>query len=145
MKLSNTNINFYKENGYLVIKKFFSKRDINSISNELNMIDKKDNKNIYLYYTRSKINKKLILNRIENFYENNKKIKNILDKKLKNTINQILKSKVNLFKDKVNVKSPGAVGFEPHQDLTIWNDMYKIKEFITVAVTIDKSNKKMDA
>ncbi len=142
MKLSNTNINFYKENGYLVIKKFFSKKDINSISNELNMIVRKDNKNIYLYYTRSKINKKLILNRIENFYENNKKIKNILDKKLKNTINQILKSKVNLFKDKVNVKSPGAVGFEPHQDLTIWNDMYKIKEFITVAVTIDKSNKK---
>ena len=57
MKLSNTNINFYKENGYLVIKKFFSKKDINSISNELNMIVKKDNKNIYLYYTRSKINK----------------------------------------------------------------------------------------
>ena len=37
--------------------------------------------NVYVYYTRSKINKKLILNRVENFYENNKKIKDILDKK----------------------------------------------------------------
>ena len=89
-----------------------------------------------------KLTKKLILNRVENFYENNKKIKDILDKKLKNIICQIIKSKVNLFKDKVNFKSPGAVGFKPHQDLTIWNNMYKIKEFITVAVTIDKSNTK---
>ena len=142
MKISNTNINFFNINGFLVIKNFFSKTDINIISDELNKIINQYNKNIYLYYTRSKINKKLILNRIENFYENNKKIKNILDKKLKNTIYQIIKSKVYLFKDKVNVKSPGAVGFEPHQDLTIWNNMYNIKEFITVAVTIDKSNKK---
>ena len=142
MKLSNFHIQSYNENGFLVIKKFFSKKDIQSISKELNQIINSNNQNIYLYYTRSKINKKLILNRIENFYENNKKIKNILDKKLKNVIYQIIKTKVNLFKDKANVKSPGAVGFEPHQDLTIWNNMYKIKEFITVAVTIDKSNKK---
>jgi 2-aminoethylphosphonate dioxygenase len=142
VKLSNFQINSYYNDGFLVLKKTFSKKDIETISNELFKIINANNKNIYLYYTRSKINKKLILNRIENFYENNKKIKKILDRKLKNIIYQLLKSKVNLFKDKVNVKSPGAVGFEPHQDLTIWNHMYKIKEFITVAVTIDKSNKK---
>ena len=33
MKLSNSNINFYNENGFLVIKKFFSKKEINLISN----------------------------------------------------------------------------------------------------------------
>lgn len=142
MKLSNSNINFYNENGFLVIKKFFSKKEINLISNELDKIIKGYDENIYIYYSRSKINKKLILNRVENFYENNKKIKKVLDKKLKNIIYQIIKSKVNLFKDKVNFKNPGAVGFKPHQDLTIWNNMYKIKEFITVAVTIDNSNSK---
>jgi 2-aminoethylphosphonate dioxygenase len=141
MKLSNFQINNYYNDGFILLKKFFSKKDIKIISNELNNIIDTNNKKIYLYFTRSKINKKLILNRIENFYENNKKIKQILDKKLKDTIYQITKSKVNIFKDKVNVKSPGAVGFEPHQDLTIWQNMYNIKEFITVAVTIDKSNK----
>ena len=142
MRLSNSDINKYYKNGFIVLKKFFSKKDINKISDELNNITSSNNKNIYLYYTRSKINKKLILNRIENFYQNNKEIKKILDKKLKDMIFQILKKKVNIFKDKVNVKSPGAVGFEPHQDLTIWKNMYKIKEFITVAVTIDRSNSK---
>lgn len=142
MKLSYSNKNFYNKNGFLIIKNFFSKKDTNLISNEIDKMINENNENVYVYYTRSKINKKLILNRVENFYENNKKIKVILDKKLKNIIYQIIKSKVNLFKDKVNFKSPGAVGFKPHQDLTIWNNMYKIKEFITVAVTIDKSNTK---
>jgi len=142
MKLSYSNINFYKKNGFLVIKKFFSQKDINLISKELDKIINKNNQNIYVYYTRSKINKKLILNRVENFYQNNKKIKSILDKKLKDLIYQIIRSKVNLFKDKVNFKNPGAVGFKPHQDLTIWNNMYNIKEFISVAVSIDKSNTK---
>ena len=68
MKLSNFHINSYNDNGFLVIKKFFSKKDIETISSELNKILSADNKNIYLYYTRSKINKKLILNRIENFF-----------------------------------------------------------------------------
>ena len=142
MKLSNFHINSYYNDGFLILKKIFSKKEIETISNELDKIIETNNENYYLYYTRSKINKKLILNRIENFYENNKKIKKILDRKLKDIINQLLKIKVNLFKDKANIKSPGAVGFEPHQDLTIWDNMYKIKEFITIAVTIDKSNKK---
>ena len=142
MKLSNFHINSYYNDGFLILKKIFSKKEIETISNELDKIIETNNENYYLYYTRSKINKKLILNRIENFYENNKKIKKILDRKLKDIIYQLLKLKVNLFKDKANIKSPGAVGFEPHQDLVIWDNMYKIKEFITIAVTIDKSNKK---
>ena len=91
MKLSNFHINSYYNDGFLILKKIFSKKEIETISNELDKIIETNNENIYLYYTRSKINKKLILNRIENFYENNKKIKKILDRKLKDIINQLLK------------------------------------------------------
>ena len=101
MRLSNSDINKYYKNGFIVLKKFFSKKDINKISDELNNITSSNNKNIYLYYTRSKINKKLILNRIENFYQNNKEIKKILDKKLKDMIFQILKKKLIFLKTKL--------------------------------------------
>ena len=55
-------------------------------------------KMLYFIILQSKINKKIKLNRIENFYENNKKIKNILDKKL-NAIIIKLSNQIYLFKD----------------------------------------------
>ena len=59
---------------------------------------------------------------------------------LASNLENLIKSKVNIFKDKANIKSPGAVGFEPHQDATIWKNMYGIKNFLTIVVSIDKSD-----
>ena len=47
-----------------------------------------------------------------------------------------------LFKDKINFKYPGAKGFKAHQDATIWKDMYGIKSFISLIISIDYSSKK---
>ena len=44
-----------------------------------------------------------------------------------------------LFKDKINFKYQVQKGFKPHQDATIWKDMYGIKSFITLAISIDES------
>ncbi len=130
----------FDNNGYLIVNNFLS----NNLSNELKkkIIDSEKSKNqkIYRYYSRSVKNRKLILNRIENLYSNNDDVKKILSVKVSNFLKRLFKENFLLFKDKVNFKNPGAKGFTPHQDLTIWKDMYGIKEFVTIAISLDKSD-----
>lgn len=139
MNYAKSKIEFDK-NGYLIVNNFLS----NILSKKLKKIiidsEKSKNQKIYKYYTRSIKNQKLILNRIENLYLNNKDIKKILSVKVSNFLKRLFKENFVLFKDKVNFKNPGAKGFAPHQDLTIWKDMYGIKEFVTIAISLDKSD-----
>ena len=87
--------------------------------------------------------KKNILTRIENFYDYHTEIKKIFsDRHFKAQLKKIAGDNVVLFKDKINFKNPGAEGFKPHQDATIWKNMYGIKTFMTIAVAIDKSTLK---
>ena len=87
--------------------------------------------------------KKNILTRIENFYDYHREFKKFFSKKeIKNELKKLTGEKICLFKDKINFKYPGSKGFKSHQDATIWKNMYGIKEFLTMAVSIDKSNKK---
>ena len=93
------------------------------------------------YYDPSlKNSKKVVLTRIENFYDYHKELKKILSNKVfKNEIKKLVGNDVVLFKDKINFKYPGSKGFKPHQDATIWKDMYGIRSFITLAISIDES------
>ena len=94
------------------------------------------------YYDLSlKNKKKFILTRIENFYDYHSIIKKILsDKSLKLQLKKLTGENVHLFKDKINFKLPGSKGFKPHQDATIWKNMYGIKSFLTMVISVDKSN-----
>jgi 2-aminoethylphosphonate dioxygenase len=142
-ELNDGDVTRYKKNGYIVCRNFFKKRTIEKIIISINQIQKyKDTKNKWMkYYDFSLKNKnKKILNRIENFYDYNKEIKkNFSNRLFKSQLKKIIKSDVVLFKDKINFKNPGAQGFKPHQDATIWKNMYGIKSFVTVAIAIDKS------
>ena len=130
----------FDNNGYLVVNNFLSKNLSKKLKNKIIDTEKSKNQKIYKYYTRSVKNRKLILNRIENLYLNNKDVKKILSVKVSNFLKRLFKENFVLFKDKVNFKNPGAKGFTPHQDLTIWKDMYGIKEFVTIAISLDKSD-----
>jgi len=141
--LSKDHIKKYKQNGYIICKDLFDKRTIQKILKSIYQIEKyKDAKGKWMkYYDFSLTNKKKrILTRIENFYDYNTELKKILsNKSLKTQLKKIIGQEVVLFKDKINFKNPGAQGFKPHQDATIWRDMYGIKSFISVAIAIDKS------
>ena len=73
-----------------------------------------------------------------------KQIKNFLTKKIQNIVDKLLGHKSIIFKDKINWKYPKAAGFEPHQDAQVWEYLYpKIKSFISMTISIDKTIKKM--
>ena len=41
IKISKSSINFYKKNGYLIIKKLISKKNVNKINLRLSLLEKK--------------------------------------------------------------------------------------------------------
>ena len=130
----------FDDKGYLVVNNFLSTELSKKLKKRIIDSETTKNKRIYRYYSRSIKNRELILNRIENLYLNDQEIRKILSKKVSNLFKKLFKSNFLMFKDKVNFKNPGAKGFAPHQDSAIWKDMYGIKEFITLAISLDKSN-----
>ena len=135
----------YQNNGYLVSRNFFKKKDIENLIKWTDEIEKlKETKGKWMkYYDPSlKDKKNFILTRVENFIEYHKKFKRfILSKKILDQLEKIFGAKVVLFKDKINFKYPGAKGFKAHQDATIWKGMYGIDSFLSVVISIDYSDK----
>lgn len=142
--LSNKKIKFYKKNGYLKISNLFSKFEIFQLKKYVNEIQnfKPQKKKYMIYYDN--FQNKSFMTRTENFLPYHKKINIFLKKKkIKNIIDKLLGHQSIIFKDKINWKYPGALGFKPHQDAQVWEYLYpKIKSFISVAISIDKTNKK---
>ena len=142
-KLSKEHIYKFNSEGYLLCKNLFDKEVFSNIKKYIIEIEnfKIVKKKWMKYYDHSlKNSKKLVLTRVENFYDYHKKLKKILSNKVfKNEIKKLIDNDVVLFKDKINLKYPGSKGFKPHQDATIWKNMYGIKSFITLAISIDES------
>ena len=143
-KLSKKQLEFYKTQGYLVCNDIFSSQEINNIvkwSLEIENFPETKGKWMKYYDQSLKEQSKNTLTRVENFFDYHKEFKSFFStKKILNIISMLLESEPVLFKDKLNLKLPGAKGFKPHQDATIWKDMYGIKSFITAAISIDFSD-----
>ena len=116
-------INFYRENGWIIIKNVFKQSYIKKIKSEL--LKRTKNKEKFFYYET--IKKKLRLRRIEkvtDFSKNAKKL--ICSKKTMKLINGLEEKKYTLFKDKLNFKFPGGKGYLPHIDGHFyWKDQNK--------------------
>ena len=145
-QFSKNQIKDYKNNGYLVCKDFFKKKDIKNLikwTDEVENFEETRGKWMKYYDPSLKNKRKFILTRIENFIEYHNKFKKfILSRKILKELKKIFGSEVVLFKDKINFKYPGSKGFKAHQDATIWKGMYGIKSFFTMVISIDHSNKK---
>ena len=120
--LKKKEIHDYKKKGYLLIKNFFPIKKIYLAKKSINSLLKKKKNNKHFYFEKIK-NKKMI-RRIEEVSEHSIVAKRILtDKKLKIIINKLVGKKNILFKDKLNLKSPGGYGFDPHIDgHFLWKD-----------------------
>ena len=144
--LNKNHIDKFKKDGYVICRDLFKLGTIKKIISSVKQIEKYQNVNgkwMKYYDISLKNKKKNILTRIENFYDYHTEIKKIFsDRHFKAQLKKIAGDNVVLFKDKINFKNPGAEGFKPHQDATIWKNMYGIKTFITIAVAIDKSTLK---
>ena len=141
----------YRKKGFCKISKFFEKKEIISLKKSIKKDINSNKKNHFLYY--EKINHKQVLRRIENiieFNENSKKM--ILSKKIKKIINQLTKKEYKLFKDKLNFKYQGGMGFKPHIDgHFFWKDKKnKIRngwreyssDFLSLVIPLERVTKK---
>ena len=141
--------NDYKNNGYIIIKNFFSKKKISSIKKEIiNNLKKKKYK--FYYEKINKINKLRRIEKIGDFSINTKKL--IKSRDVINTLKILENNKYVLFKDKLNFKFPGGKGFLPHIDgHFFWEDenkKYNIgwkkysENFVNLVIPLEKTNKK---
>ena len=98
-------IDFYKKNGWVIVRNFYNKQLILKIKKEL--IKNSSKKNKFFYYENIKNKPKL--RRIEKVTDFSKNSKNILcSKNTISLINDLEKNKYILFKDKLNFKFPEA-------------------------------------
>ena len=85
--------------------------------------------------------KNQMLNELETVMSKMLEVQNNYTKKLQNNLKLLYGKKVLLFKDKYHPKLPGSKGFEAHQDATIWEGMYKMKNYITMCIMLEDSTK----
>jgi len=146
--LKKKEIHNYKKKGYLLIKNFFPIEKIYLVKKSINSLLKEKKNSKHFYFEKSK-NKKMI-RRIEEISEHSIAAKRILtDKKLKIIINKLIGKKNILFKDKLNLKSPGGYGFDHHIDgHFLWKDKtnnfrkgwkHYANNFLNAVVPLDSS------
>ena len=96
------------------------------------------------YFDPKSNSKELVLTRVENFIQYNTFLKKFFKSgKLQKNLRLLYGNKVILFKDKYHPKLPGSKGFDAHQDATIWEGMYNMKNYITRCIMLEDSQKIM--
>lgn len=138
----------YKSNGFVHCRNIISKKNLKDLyKSVLNVENYPETKNKWMkYFDPRHDDKELILTRVENFIQYEKFLKKFFNsKKLQKNLEKLYGDKVVLFKDKYHPKLPGAKGFEAHQDATIWEGMYNMKNYITVCVMLEKATPKNGA
>jgi ectoine hydroxylase-related dioxygenase (phytanoyl-CoA dioxygenase family) len=131
----------FKKIGYCKIDQVFDKIFINQIKDDINKLKKKGS-------YKDRFNK---LRRIEKIYNKTENLKK-LNSTLKKLIFKILKKKLEIFKDKCNLKPPGGAGFKAHYDGTFYfldkksrkrKGWYEYSNyFVNALVALDTCNKK---
>lgn len=134
----------YKSKGYVHCKNFISKKVLKELDkNILEIENYPETLNKWMKYFDPKYdNSSMVLTRIENFVQYNIFFKNFLkSKKLQENLELLYDKKVTLFKDKYHPKFPGSKGFDAHQDATIWEGMYNMKNYITLCIMLDDTTR----
>lgn len=131
----------FKKTGYCKIDQVFEETFIKQIKKDINKIKKKGS-------YKDKFNK---IRRVERIYNKSNNLRK-LNVTLKELIFKIIKKKLEIFKDKCNLKPPGGAGFKAHYDGTFYffdkksrkkKGWYEYSNYFTNAlVALDICNKK---
>ena len=98
------------------------------------------------YFETSSIDGSRILNRVENFIPHHAGLNSMFNgSKSMDILHQVMGAPAVLYKDKINMKLPGAGGFEPHQDMLAGWGAYAVDNFVTFSVSIDHAHEKNGA
>ena len=152
--LTEQQIKKYQNDGFLLLKKFISKDELELINKSLEKFsrmkpnDWEQGKEMAYYETGTSIGNysastknedERILCRIEKFVDYHQEFQKLVNSdRILNVLEDLMGGPCVLFKDKINFKKPNGGGFLPHQDVQAkWDDF--IKYSMTVMVSTDQS------
>ena len=128
--LTEQQVKKYQNDGFLLLKKLFSKEEMEPINKSIVKFSKmlpsnwEFGKEMAYYETNTENENERILCRIEKYVDYHSEFQKLTNsKKILNALEDLLGGQCILFKDKINFKRPGGGGFRPHQDVQArWDD-----------------------
>ncbi len=142
MKLTNEQIEQFKNTGYLLVRNLYDTDTMQQITrwtDEVSTYPEVPGKYM-MYFEQSKLDpKQRILNRMEDIEPYHSGFSELFTRgAIQQVTSQLFEDEAVLFKDKINFKLPGGDGFKAHQDVQAGWDRYA-KLHITALVSIDAS------
>ena len=143
--LTELQIKKYQDDGFLLLKKFFSKEEMEPIIKSINKFSEvpynfwEVGKEMVYYETSNENESERILCRIEKYVDYHPEFQKLASSnKILSALQDLMGGPCVLFKDKINFKRPGAGGFRPHQDVQArWDDF--VKYTMSIMISTDQS------
>ena len=133
--LTELQIKYYQDDGFLLLKKFFSKEEMEPIIESINKFSEipynfwEVGKEMAYYETSNDNENERILCRIEKYVDYHPEFQKLSNsKKILSVLEDLMGGPCILFKDKINFKRPGAGGYRPHQDVQAgWDEFVNMQ------------------
>ena len=143
--LTELQIKKYENDGFLLLKKFFSKEEMEPIIKSINKFSGlsynswEAGKEMAYYETSNENENERILCRIEKYVDFHPEFQKLANsKKVLSILEDLMGGPCILFKDKINFKRTGGGGFRPHQDVQArWDEF--VKYTMSVMISTDRS------
>ncbi|MEO6040196.1 MAG: phytanoyl-CoA dioxygenase family protein [Saprospiraceae bacterium] len=138
--LSKDKLDFWQDNGYLVVDDVFSPEEISQLITYTHDIENlvETPEKWMIYYEKSRLDQSKILGRTEYFLDYHPECKAlIMSDRLTGMISALLGQEAILFKEKINFKLAGSNGYPAHQDAPAWQNFIPQK-FISSFIAIDQ-------
>jgi len=139
--LSDEQMRFWDEHGYLIIKgalpERFDAAALDAMSNQAAALPVSPCYPWLLHHERSKVDQEVRICRVENFCKHHNAWGEVAMGVVQDVVSQAFRARAVLFKDKINFKGPGGGGFLAHQDATAYATDDLATRHISVRVAID--------
>ena len=143
--LTEQQIKKYQNDGFLLLRKFFTKDELEPIIKSIEQFSRmKPNdwelgKEMAYYETSTENEDERILCRVEKYVDYHQEFRKLANSdKILSVLEDLMGGSCILFKDKINFKRPNGGGFRPHQDVQArWDDF--VKYTMSVMISTDQS------
>ena len=143
--LTEQQIKKYQDDGFLLLKNFFSEDELELIIKSIKKFAKmkpndwEQGKEMAYYETSTKNKNERILCRIEKYVDYHQEFQKLANSdKILNVLEDLMGGPCVLFKDKINFKRPNGGGYRPHQDVQAkWDDF--VKYSMSIMISVDES------
>ena len=143
--LTEQQIKKYQNDGFLLLKNFFTKDELEQTNKTIEKFTKmkpndwEPGKEMAYYETSTSNENERILSRIEKYVDYHQEFQKLANSdKILSVVEDLLGGSCVLFKDKINFKRPYAAGYRPHQDVQArWDDF--VKYSMSAMISTDQS------